>query len=257
MDSSADQSPYATGKDGKPLAKNPLKDVRVRKAISKAINREAMCKQVMDGLATPASQMIPEGWFGYSPNLKVEAYDPEGAKKLLAEAGYPNGFGLTVHGPNDRYVNDAKVCQAIGQMLARIGLEMKVDTMPKSIYFGKFTPPTKEFCLALLGWGTSATCESIHGLMEVLHSYDKAKGAGVWNPGYLNPIFDKAAEEAVIIIDDGKREKALHKAMEIAIADQAVIPLHIQLTVSAARKGISYTVRPDEATLAYNAKPAP
>jgi peptide/nickel transport system substrate-binding protein len=257
MDSSSDQARYATGKDGRPLAKNPLKDLRVRKAISKAINRDAICRQVMDGLATPSSQMIPEGWFGYSPNLKVEKYDPEGAKKLLAEAGYPNGFGLTIHGPNDRYVNDAKVCQAIGQMLARIGLDMKVDTMPKSIYFGRFTPPTKEFSLALLGWGTSETCESIHGLMGVTHSYDKAKGTGVYNLGYFNPVFDKAAEEAVIIIDDAKREKALQKAMEILIADQAIIPLHVESTVVATRKGITYTVRPDQACLAYNAKPSP
>ena len=99
MDSVREVSPYVTDKNGKQLQNNPLKDQRVRKALSLAINREAICSRVMEGLATPESQLVPAGWFGHSPSLKVDPYDPARAKLLLAEAGYPDGFGLTVHGP--------------------------------------------------------------------------------------------------------------------------------------------------------------
>ena len=107
-----------------------LKDVRVRKALSMAINRTAIVERVMEGVAIPAGQLLPEGFFGRSDKLKVEKYDPEGAKKLLAEAGYPNGFQVTLHGPNNRYINDAKIVEAIAQMLTRIGVKTTPDTMP-------------------------------------------------------------------------------------------------------------------------------
>jgi peptide/nickel transport system substrate-binding protein len=256
-DNIRDSSPFVTGKDGKPLDKNPLKDVRVRRAISKAINREAICSRVMEGLAAPASQLIPEGWFSYNPEIEVERYEPESARKLLAEAGYPDGFGLTIHGPNDRYVNDAKVCQAVAQMLARIGLDMKVETMPKTVYFPRMAPPENEFSFFLLGWGNSTTGEATHGLMAVFHSYAKGKGAGSYNGGYSNPEFDRVAEEAVRIVDEVKREKALQQAMAVLLNDQGMVPLHTQFTIAATRKGLVYVPRADEGTLAYNLKPAP
>src|SRR5258706_2167939 len=126
MDSDRDVSPFVTDRAGKPLAKNPLKDPRVRKAMSKAINRPAIVDKVMEGEAIPAGQLVPDFLFGASKTLKVEPFDPEGAKKLLAEAGYPDGFGLTVHAPNNPYVNDAKIAQAVAQMLARAGIDCKV-----------------------------------------------------------------------------------------------------------------------------------
>ena len=98
LDSDRDESPMVFGNDGEKI-KNPLKDLRVRQAISKAINREAIAARIMEGLAIPAAQMLPEGYEGTSPNLKPEKYDPKGAKALLAEAGYPEGFKLTIHGP--------------------------------------------------------------------------------------------------------------------------------------------------------------
>src|SRR3546814_826901 len=135
MDQQRDKTPFVTTKDGAPLDKNPLKDIRVRRAISKAINREAIVDRVMEGAAIPAGQLLPEGFFGVHPNLPPEKYDPDGAKKLLKQAGYPDGFGLTIHGPNDRYINDAKIAEAVAQMLTRIGIPTTVDTMPKSVYF--------------------------------------------------------------------------------------------------------------------------
>jgi peptide/nickel transport system substrate-binding protein len=106
----------------------------------------------MDGLAVES--INAEGMFSHNPDIKVERYDPEGAKKLLAEAGYPNGFGLTIHGPNDRYVNDYKICQAVAQMLARVGLAMKVRRC-RRIFIWKALPPKNE-CFILIGWGFSA-----------------------------------------------------------------------------------------------------
>ena len=129
MDSDRDTSPYVTDKQGKPLSRNPLKDPRVRKALSKAINRNAIVDKVMEGEAVPAGQLLADGMFGTTRNLKVEAYDPDGAKKLLTDAAYPDGFGITIHAPNNRYVNDAKIAQAVAQMLTRIGIATRVEAM--------------------------------------------------------------------------------------------------------------------------------
>ena len=255
-DNTSDKPAYVTGKDGQPLGKNPLKDKRVRQAISKAINREAIASRVMEGLAAPIGQTIPEGWYSYNPELPVEKYDPKGAKKLLAEAGYPDGFGLTIHGPNDRYINDAKVVQAIAQMLSRIGLAMKVDTMPKSIYFKKFTPPEREFNLSLMGWGNSSSGDSSHMLQSVAHSTSKASKMGSWNPGYANPDVDKVIEDAVKLMARAPREKALQEAMAVTVGDYGIIPLYTQVTVNAMKKGISYSPRADESTQAMNASPS-
>lgn len=174
----------------------------------------------------------------------------------MAEAGYPNGFGLTIHGPNDRYMNDYKICQAVAQMLARIGLAMKVETLPKSIYFGRALPPKNEFMLSLIGWSSSIG-ESTDCLMSTIHTYEKTKGWGSWNPGNSNPEFDRVMEQAGQILDDAKREKALQRAMEVGHRDQSFIPLHTQFTIVAAKKGFVCAPRADESTLAMDAKPAP
>jgi Bacterial extracellular solute-binding proteins, family 5 Middle len=139
FNSDREASPFVTDKAGKPLAKNPLKDPRVRKAMSKAIDRPALVSQVMEGEVIAAGQLVPDFLFGATKNLKVEAYDPAGAKKLLAEAGYPDGFGLTIHAPNNRYVNDAGIAQAVAQMLSHIGIDTKVVAMPSSTYFTQAT----------------------------------------------------------------------------------------------------------------------
>ncbi|MFQ5828418.1 MAG: ABC transporter substrate-binding protein [Candidatus Methylomirabilia bacterium] len=249
MDQDRDDSPFVRGTSGK----NPLKDWRVRKAVSKAINRPAIVDRVMEGVAIPAGQLLPEGFFGVSPKLTPEPYDPEGAKKLLAEAGYPNGFGLTLHGPNDRYINDAKICQAIGQMLTRIGIDTKVETMPKAVYFRKASRGgpggTPAFSFILVGWGAGSG-EASSPLRSLLTTYDKSKGHGASNRGrYSNPEVDKLVVEALATVDDVKREKLLQKATEIAIGDLGIIPLHYQVNTWATRKGLAYTPRTDEATV--------
>jgi peptide/nickel transport system substrate-binding protein len=249
-----DKSSFVTT-DGKPLGKNPLRDLRVRKALSMAIDRNALSQKVMQGLAVPAYQFVPEGMLGYNTALAPVNYSPSDAKKLLAEAGYPNGFGMTIHGPSDRFVNDAKVCQAVGQMLSKIGLAIKVETMPANVYFSRLRRSESELSFFLSGWGNTSG-EFTPGLVGVLHSYDKAKNMGYYNHGsYSNSAVDKIAEEAASINDIGKREKRLQMAMATAMNDLAIIPLYVQFTAVAARKGIIWPPRADEQTRIMSATP--
>ena len=253
VDSSRDKSPFVTDKTGKPLDKNPLKDVRVRRAMSKAINRQALVERVMEGAARATGQLMPEGMFGYTPALKPEPYDPDGARKLLAEAGYPDGFGLTLHGPNNRYVNDEQVAQAIAQMLTRIGIVTRVDTMPSSVYFSRANK--LEFSFILVGWG-SDTAEASSPLKALLATFSKEKGMGQANRGrYSNPRVDAALDQALATVDDAKREKLLQQATEIAMADVGIITLYHQENLWATRKGIAYTPRADERTFAHEFRP--
>jgi len=251
MDQFRDDSPFVKASDGGPI-KNPLKDARVRAAISKAINRPAIVDRVMEGVAIPAGQLLPEGFFGVSPNLPPEKYDPKGAKKLLKAAGVGNGFRLTIHGPNDRYINDAKICEAIAQMLTKVGIKTEVVTMPKAVYFKRASRggPNKspEFSFILVGWG-AGTGEASSPLKSLIHTYDKARGFGASNRGrYSNPAIDKLVEEALATVDDGKRAKLLRTATEMAMHDHAIIPLHYQVNTWAAHKGIKYKARTDEHT---------
>jgi peptide/nickel transport system substrate-binding protein len=252
LDHDRDASPFVTGTDGK----NPLKDLRVRKAISKAINRPAIVEKVMENVAIPAGQLLPEGFFGVSGNLPPETYDPAAAKQLLADAGWGGGFGLTIHGPNDRYINDAKIAQAIGQMLTRVGIDTKVETMPKSVYFRRASrggpDKTPEFSFILVGWG-SGTGEASSPLKSLLHTYDKSRGFGSSNRGrYSNPEVDKLVEDALATVDDAAREKMLQKATELAIGDLGIIPLHYQVNTWATRPGLAYIPRTDESTVIMN-----
>lgn len=253
MDQFRDKSPFVTDKNGNPMDKNPLKDARVRKALSMMIDRDEMVAKVMEGVALKAGQLLPEGFFGRSPKLKPEPYDPEGAKKLLAEAGWGDGFGLTIHGPNDRYINDAKICEAIAQMLTRNGIPTKVETMPKNVYFKRASKggPDKspEFSFFLVGWG-SGTGEPSSPIKSLLTTHDKSKGHGASNRGrHSNPKMDALLVKALATVDDDARAKLLAEATEIGIGeDQGIIPLHYQVNTWATRKGLKYNARADEST---------
>ena len=254
LDSNRDASPYVTDKDGRTLDRNPLKDARVRKALSTAIDRKAIVARVMEGEAVPSGQLVPDFLFGASPNLKVEPFDPDGAKKLLAEAGWPDGFGVTLHSPNDRYVNDAKIAQAVAQMWTRIGVPTKVTAMPSATYFPQATE--LKFSTMLLGWSTG-TGEASSSLKALLMTYNKEKGFGGTNRGrYSNPKVDALTEDAMQTVDDAKRAAYLQRATEIVVNDTGFIPLHFQVNTWAARDGIAYVPRVDETTLAWKFKPS-
>lgn len=253
LDSNRDRSPFVLDNDGNPLVKNPLKDHRVRLAISKAINRQAIVERVMEGAAIPAGQLLPDGFFGVSPNLKPMAYDPEGAKKLLAEAGYPDGFRLTLHSPNDRYVNDEKVAQAVAQMLSRVGIKTEVQAMPQAVYFSRASK--LEFSFMLLGWGAD-TGEPSSPLKSLLATNNPAKGMGTANRGrYSNPKLDGLLEEALATVDDEKRAGLLAQATEVGIEDIGIIPLHYEVTLWGMRSDLTFEGNTNQYTQAFDVHP--
>ena len=246
-------SPFITGKDGKPLAKNPLLDPRVRHAISKAINRPAIAERVMEGQAIPSGQLVSDKLFGNVPGLKADVYDPEGAKKLLAEAGYPDGFNLTIHGPAGRYVNDEKIVQAVAQMLTRVGIVSKVETAPMGPYSGRASK--QEFSFHMVGWGAS-TGEASSPLRSLLATFNRDKGLGAVNWGrYSNVKVDYLIEQALQQVDDENRRVMLQNATRLAMEDLGIMPIHFQFTIWATKKNVAYTPRTDEYTLAFQFKP--
>ena len=251
LDHSSKSARFITDKAGKPLEANPLRDIRVRQALSRAINRQAVSERMMEGLAVPASNLVSPGILGYNNTLKPESFDPEGARKLLAEAGYPNGFALTLHGPKGRYVNDEKVVQAVAQFFSRIGIQAKVETMPVSVYFGRAR--RGEFSMAMLGWGTLA---GDFGLRTLVGTPNQETGWGSWNWGkYSNPAVDELVRGSLSSVDQAKRADFARQAAAVALKDYAVIPMHHQMATWAMRKGLRYTARIDEFTFAHQFHP--
>lgn len=247
MDQYRDVTPFATDKAGKPLAKNPFKDGRVRLAVSKAINRDAIVSRVMEGLAVPASNLVAPGIFGFNPAIKVEAYDVAGAKRLLAEAGYPDGFNLTLHAPNNRYVNDARIAETVAALLSRVGITTKVETQPWSSYL----PHARagEYTMALVGWGSSLGDNTIKNHLGTI---DDKKGYGAWNFGRSsNPEVDRLLDRDFTLFDDKAREESARSLAALALMDNAVIPMHHEIVTWALKKGLSYPGRVDQFTFAW------
>jgi peptide/nickel transport system substrate-binding protein len=253
-DASRMVTPYATDQGGKPLEVNPLRDPRVRRALSLAIYRAGLKDRVMDGYAAPTGQLMPEGLSGFEPAIPVDPYDPDHAKKLLADAGYPLGFGLTLHGPNNRYVNDSKVVEAIAQMWTRIGVKTQVEVMPAASFFSRALHG--DFSIRLTGWA-SDTGEASSDLTELVASSDPDKGRGaVFMPDkYSNPKVDTIIEQALATIDQEKRESLYREAERLAMPDMPIIPLYHQVNVWAVRKGLTFHVRMQERTNAWDIEP--
>ncbi len=228
--------------------------MRVRRAISKAINRPAIAERVMEGQAIPSGQLVSEKLFGNLPSLKAEVYDPEGAKKLLAEAGYPDGFNITIHGPAGRYVNDEKIVQAVAQMLSRVGIVSKVETAPMGPYSGRASK--QEFSFHMVGWGAS-TGEASSPLRSLLATFNRDKGLGAVNWGrFSNVKVDYLIEQALQQVDDENRRTMLQQATKLSMEDLGIMPIHFQFTIWATTKKVAYTPRTDEYTLAFQFRPA-
>ncbi|MGO4525845.1 ABC transporter substrate-binding protein [Microvirga sp. 2MCAF35] len=250
LDVEREPSPFVKAENGK----NPLKDPRVRKAMSLAIDRDAIIKRIMDGAAEPAYQFLPNGMFGALENPPKLAYDPAAAKKLLAEAGYPNGFQLTLSTTNDRYINDSQITQAVAQYLTQVGIRSEVDAMARAIYFPRRSK--KEFSVALGGWG-STSGEASSFLRQWPATPDEAKTIGGSNyGGYNDPEFDKLIRTAVVTLDDAKRAELLKQAGTKAIEGGAFIPLHFESTIWAYKANLKYAGRADQFTMAMQVKPA-
>ena len=251
LDQHRAQPPLVTDKAGRPLAANPFMDVRVRRAISKAINRSALVERVMEGAAVPAANLVSPRIFGHNAELKPDAYDPEGARKLLAAAGYPDGFALTVAAPNNRYINDDQVAQTVAQMLARVGIRSRVEALPLSVYLSKVRD--QQFSFAMLGWGSYAADLALRSLVA---TPNPDKGYGSWNWGrYSNARLDRLVERSLATVDEKQREAIAREAGTLAMSDLAVIPLYHQIVTWAMKKNISYVARTDEFTYAYQFHP--
>jgi peptide/nickel transport system substrate-binding protein len=224
--------------------KNPFKDVRVRRALNLAVDREAIKRVTMRGLSIPAGLMIAPGVHGHSKELdKPYPHDVNGAKKLLAEAGYPNGFEFTLDCPNNRYVNDEEICQALVGMWARAGLKVRLNAMP----FATFIPKIQKHDTSayMLGWGV-ATFDALYMLQSLVRT--KTTGAdGNFNLGRIsNPKLDTTID-AIKIATDPKARDALIREALITTRDEAYyVPLHHQLRPWAMKKTVHTVHRADD-----------
>ncbi len=256
-----DVEPYVTTNDDKPMFPNPLLDWRVRRAMSLAINRDAIRDRVMGGASIPTGNVVPKGFFGHHEGIEPDPYDPEESKKLLASAGYPDGFKITLHGPNDRYINDAKIAETVAQMWTRVGIKTAVSTRPRNIFFTKqrsggpnsqpyFQMPS--YSVTLVGWGTG-TGEALYSLDGLVRTYNDMAGHGYSNSGrYSNLRVDVLIAMAEKELDDEKRLVHLREATEIALRDYAVIPIHFQVNFWGLRKGLKMTPQTNERTYGWN-----
>ena len=234
--------------------KNPLMDKRVRQALSQAIDRKGIADKIMEGVALPAGDFLPYPMGGTVKDTPVEKFDTAAAKKLLADAGYPNGFQITLGSPNGRYINDLKVAQAIAAMWSRIGVKTEVDAVAPPVFFKN--RDGYKYSAYMAGWGPS-TGETSNSMQSLVATPDKIKGMGTTNSGrYSNPALDAKLAEAMGTVDDAKREALLHEASKIVIQDDhGLLPLHFEISVWAMRTGLTYAARADQSTLAAFVKP--
>jgi peptide/nickel transport system substrate-binding protein len=224
--------------------KNPFKDRRVRLALYQAIDIQALKSQVMRGLSTPTAIPLPNPvGEGIAPELERRyPFDVNAARALLAQAGYPNGFGFTLHCPNDRYVNDEKICVALAAMWAKAGLGVKVEAMPKAQYFQR--TPKKEFSACMQGWGDNNR-DSMFTLRPILHSM-QPNGAGDTNYGnFRNAEVDDLIDRAEVEMDRAKRQALINDAVRAIQREVNILPLHRQVVPWVSRTNVSVVHRPD------------
>jgi peptide/nickel transport system substrate-binding protein len=248
MDQTRDELLYSNIK-----GKNPFKDIRVREAFYKAIDIELIKTRVMRGLSTPSALMIAPQLFPLSKDFTRPKFDPDGAKKLLTEAGYPDGFEVTMDCPNDRYVNDAAICQAIVGMLARIGVKVNLLAQPKAQYFAKVLKPGGyQTSFYMLGW-TPGTLDSHNVLYDIMGCRDDPKSSrGESNlGGYCNKQMDAITDKVLQETDTTKRDLLIKEAFEIAAKDYAYIPLHQQALAWGVSKKLKIVQRADNQVLPY------
>ncbi len=223
--------------------KNPFKDKRVRQAFFQAIDIDGIDKTVMRGAATPVALMLPPQVKGFAPELaKRLPYDPVAAKKLLADAGYPAGFEVKMNCPNDRYVNDAAICQAVAANLAKIGVKINLEAETKGTYFPKILRRDTSFYM--LGW--TATTVDAHNVLYPIMASPGEGGQGQFNLGaYSNARVDELTAKIASETDDKKRNELIREAMKIHQDDVGHIPLHQQALNWAVKKNIDLVQRPD------------
>jgi peptide/nickel transport system substrate-binding protein len=231
MDQQRDELLYSSVK-----GKNPFKDKRVRQALYQAIDVEAIRTTTMRGLSKPTGAMLPAPLPWIAEAEARFPFDRAKAKKLLAEAGYPDGFEVTLDCPNNRYVNDEKICQALAAMWTQIGVKTDVTAMPRANYFPKLEK--LDTSLYMLGWGGAAV-DPIFILQPVLHGAN-AKGDGDYNYGrYSNAKLDALIDQIKIELDVEKRHKLINEALMVQHDELLNLPLHRQVIPWAMRNNVS------------------
>ncbi|MGX9354835.1 ABC transporter substrate-binding protein [Roseobacteraceae bacterium S113] len=231
---------YSTDIEGK----NPFQDVRVRQAAAHAIDIDAMDRVIFRGKVDPASQLVPAGISGYSEaNSERPAYDPERAKALLAEAGYPEGFSFGLKCPNDRYINDEAVCRAAASMWAAVGLNAELSTGPVRDYWPQLRED--DFDMYLLGW-SPGTFDMEHPIRFLKHTQDNEKKLGSWNFGnFSNARVDELLPMIQREIDPAKRQMMIDEVVKISQDEMAYIPLYVQPLIWASKDNVDMTQRAD------------
>jgi peptide/nickel transport system substrate-binding protein len=249
-----DETPTVYDNAGDPLDENPFQNPLVREAIDLAIDRETMVEIVLEGLGQPARQVMPEGFFGSSEDVIDRPYDPERARALLAEAGYPDGFQIDLYCTSDRLPGDGAICQGLGQMFTQVGIKTNVNAISRTVYFP--AQARKEYSIFMNGWGT-LTGEASYTLGSLAHSPNEELKLGAFNRiEYSNPEVDKAMQAGIGELDAEKRREFFETAMELTMADRSYIPIVNLETVWAGRADkVDYVPRADEDTLAYYVKP--
>ena len=260
LDHFRDRVVFATGADGQPLERNPIRDPRVRQAMNLAINRAALAERAMEGSADAIGQFAGPGFIGHDRGMQPPRADPAQARRLLAEAGFPNGFGLTIQCTNDRFPGDSRTCQAVGQMLTAVGIRTTVDTMPTSVFFrranglGNIDPEFTAF-MAIFASSTGVASES---MATILRTRNAQLGTGALNRGrYSNPVLDAALDRVDETFDDAERERLMGTAARIAIEDNAILPIFSLRASYGVRRGLTITPRGDQYTFATTIRAVP
>jgi peptide/nickel transport system substrate-binding protein len=232
--------------------KNPFKDVRVRKAFYQAIDVEAIKSRIMRGSATPSALLISPLLFARAAEFKRWSYDPEMAKRLLVEANYPSGFEVEMDCPNDRYINDEAICQAVAAMLARIGIKINLNSQPKAKYFAKVVASGGyDTSFYLLGW-TPNSLDSWNVLANIVGCRDEKGSGGQYNlGGYCNQKVEDLARRILVEIDPNKRDDMIAEAYRIVHDDVSHIPLHQQALAWGVSKKVKVVQRADNQILFY------
>jgi peptide/nickel transport system substrate-binding protein len=250
-----EDTPLVRANDGSKLAENPFRDLKVRQAIDYAIDRETMVEIVLEGLGKPANQMMPVDFFGSNVDIPMPEYDPEKARKLLADAGYPDGFQVDLYCTSDRLPGDGAICQGLGQMLTQAGITTNVNAISKTVYFP--AQARLEYSMFMNGWGT-LTGEASYTLGSLAHSNNPEVKLGAFNRiEYKNDSVDMLLQTGATMMDEAARRAAYEEAMAKVMADKAYIPL-VQLQTVWGTKAGALTLEPrfDEDTLAFFITPA-
>jgi peptide/nickel transport system substrate-binding protein len=223
--------------------RNPFKDLRVRQALYQAIDIEAIKRAVMRGSSDPTGAIIAPQVHGWTKEANQRLpYNVDAAKKLLADAGYPNGFEFTLDCPNNRYINDEEICKALAAMWARIGLKVNVNAMPRATYF----PKIQKFDTSayLLGWGVP-TFDALYSLQSLARTVGSG-GDGNFNLGRVsNAEFDKLVDGMKSEVDVKKRDEMIARALALHNQNVMHIPLHNQVIPWAMRKNVNVVHRAD------------